>query len=378
MVRSFLYSSKNKQFLIFLFFLFLSGIFWLMETLNETYDEEFPVAVRLVGVPKNVVITTPLTDTVRVTVHDKGFMLLGYATSRRFRPVVLKFDTYADGETGHGIVPMVDIQRQIRQQLYSSSTISGIKSARLDFYFNYGRKKVVKVSLAGNIVPAKDYYLSHVQFWPDKVTVYASKAKLDSIETVMTEFLRIANFSDTVTRVVMLRPINGVKITPAKDYYLSHVQFWPDKVTIYASKAKLDSIETVMTEFLRIANFSDTVTRVVRLRPINGVKITPAKVKITLFPDILTEETMEVPITAINRPIGTVIRTFPQRVKVTFTVGASLYRQVKASDFHVVVDFKDIAAHPSDKCNLYVTQRPRGVSNVRLEMNQVDYLIEQQ
>ena len=317
MVRSFLFSSKNKQFLIFLFFLFLSGIFWLMETLNETYDEEFPVAVRLVGVPKNVVITTPLTDTVRVTVHDKGFMLLGYATSRRFRPVVLKFDTYADGETGHGIVPMVDIQRQIRQQLFSSSTISGIKSDRLDFYFNYGRKKEVKVSLAGNIVPAKDYYLSHVQFWPDKVTVYASKAKLDSIETVMTEFLRITNFSDTVTRVV-------------------------------------------------------------RLRPINGVKITPAKVKITLFPDILTEETMEVPITAINKAVGTVIRTFPQRVNVTFTVGASLYRQVKASDFRVVVDFKDISAHPSDKCNLYVTQRPRGVSNVRLEMNQVDYLIEQQ
>ena len=133
MVRSFLFSSKNKQFLIFLFFLILSGIFWLMGTLNETYDEEFPVAVRLVGVPKNVVITTPLTDTVRVTVHDKGFMLLGYATSRRFRPVVLKFDTYADGETGHGIVPMVDIQRQIRQQLFSSSTISGIKSDRLDF-----------------------------------------------------------------------------------------------------------------------------------------------------------------------------------------------------------------------------------------------------
>ena len=192
-----------------------------------------------------------------------------------------------------------------------------MKSDRLDFYFNYGRKKVVKVSLAGNIVPAKDYYLSHVQFWPDKVTIYASKAKLDSIETVMTEFLRVTNFSDTVTREV-------------------------------------------------------------RLQPINGVKITPSKVKITLFPDILTEATMEVPITAINRPIGTVIRTFPQRVNVTFTVGASLYRQVKVSDFHVVVDFKDISAHPSDKCNLYVTQRPRGVSNVRLEMNQVDYLIEQQ
>lgn len=33
----------------FLFFLVLSGIFWLMMTLNETYEKELPVAVRLTG-----------------------------------------------------------------------------------------------------------------------------------------------------------------------------------------------------------------------------------------------------------------------------------------------------------------------------------------
>ena len=39
-VRNFLFSRTNGEFLIFLFFLILSGIFWLLMTLNETYEKE--------------------------------------------------------------------------------------------------------------------------------------------------------------------------------------------------------------------------------------------------------------------------------------------------------------------------------------------------
>ena len=312
-----MFSSMNKQFLIFVFFLVLSGIFWLMMTLNETYEKDFAVAVRLVNEPENTVITTPMTDTIRVTIRDKGFMLLGYATSHKLHPIYLDFNTYADTETGHGTVPTADLQKAVRQQLFSSSTLSAVKGDRFDFYFNFGLKKTVKVSLDGSIVPAKDYYLAHVQFWPDKVTIYANRKKMDSIATVTTAFVRVTNFSDTVVKYVTLKAIDGVKIVPSK-------------------------------------------------------------VKMVLYPDVLTEAVADVPITAVNRPPGVVIRTFPQRVKVTYSVGASMYRLVKAEDFRVVVDYKDVAAHPSDKCNLYVTGKPRGVGNVQLEMNQVDYLIEQQ
>ena len=42
-VRRFLFSNLNKQFLIFLFFLFLSSIFWLIMTLNGTYEKEIKI-----------------------------------------------------------------------------------------------------------------------------------------------------------------------------------------------------------------------------------------------------------------------------------------------------------------------------------------------
>lgn len=316
-VRNSLSGFVGKEFLIFLFFLALSGIFWLMKTLDETYEKEFPVCVRLTGVPKNIVMTSNLTDTVRVTIRDKGFQLLSYTTSHKLHPVVLNFNTYANKQTGHGEVPVSDLQKFIRQQLYASSSLTLLKAERLDFYFNYGRNKRVRIKLLGNVVPARNYYLAHVQFKPENVVVYASKESLDKIYEVSTEYLNIVNFDDTVTHTV-------------------------------------------------------------KLKAIHGAKIVPSMVQMTLYPDILTEDFLEVPITAINKPAGLVIRTFPQRVKVKFTVGTNVFRLVRPSDFSVVVDYKEIAAHPSDKCKLYLRARSRFVTNASLDVSQVDYLIEQQ
>lgn len=315
-VRDFLFRLLNKEFLFFLFFLALSGAFWLMMTLNETYEKDIPIGVRLTGIPKNVVMTTEMSDTVYVTVRDKGFVLLSYITTNKLHPISYNFSTYANRQAGKGQVGISDIQKSVRHQLYASTAITSIKAERLEFYYNYGLNKEVRVKLAGNIVPGTNYYLSHVQFSPEKVVVYANEEKLDSIHAVTTEYLNIVNFSDTVVRMVELKPIMGAKIVPRT-------------------------------------------------------------VKLTLYPDILTEESVEVPITAINKPDDLIVRTFPQRVRVHFTVGASMFRMIKASDFHVVVDYREIAARPSDKCNLYLQSKPRGVGKVRLEMKQVDYLIEQ-
>ena len=51
-VADFLFSRINREFVIFLFFLALSGIFWLMTRLNETYEQEVRIVVRYTNVRK--------------------------------------------------------------------------------------------------------------------------------------------------------------------------------------------------------------------------------------------------------------------------------------------------------------------------------------
>ena len=150
----------NREFLIFLFFLGLSGTFWLLMALNETYDKDIPVPIRLVNVPRNVVITQNINDTIDVTMRDKGFTLLTYSYAGKIQPVTIDFERYANKERGFGRVPLSDLQRMIYSRLYSSSKISAIKSDSVTFYFNYGQSKRIPIRALGQLQTGRSYYIS--------------------------------------------------------------------------------------------------------------------------------------------------------------------------------------------------------------------------
>lgn len=97
-----------------------------------------------------------------------------------------------------------------------------------------------------------------------------------------------------------------------------------------------------------------------------------------MFTDILTEEHIDVPIIGENMPEGKVLRTFPAKVTVKFVTGMSNFRRLRPEDFTVVVNYNELANHPSDKCTLYLRTMPHGISHARLEINNVDYLIEEE
>ena len=136
-VRKSLFRLVNKDFLIFLFFLALSSVFWLLMTLNETYEQEIRIPVSMVNVPDNVVLLSSETDTVKVTVRDKGLVLLGYVYGDALRPMRLNFKSYVRG-TGSASVTASELQRLVYQQLSASSKIVSVKSDKLEFFFNYG------------------------------------------------------------------------------------------------------------------------------------------------------------------------------------------------------------------------------------------------
>ncbi len=316
-VRNFLFSTVNKEFLIFLFFLALSGVFWLMMTLNETYEKEMRIPVHIVNVPQNVVLTSDSVDTVKVSLSDKGFVLLGYMYGDGLRPLKVNFKNYMRS-TGTGSVTAAELQRMMYQQLSASTKITSTKPDRLEYFFNYGLHKRVPLRWSGRVIP------EHL-------------------------------------------------------YFISHTEYETDSVDIYASQEKLDSINIVYTEPLNYANFRDTLSVRCNLQKMRGVKSVPDNVKITFYTDVLTEASIkDIPIQGINMPEGKVLRTFPSKVTIKFVAGVSLYRTLSAKDFTVVADYKDIASQPSDKCTLHIKKVPQGISRATLDIKQVDYLIEEE
>lgn len=315
-MNRFLFNRTSRELLIFLFFLLLSGVFWLILTLNETYEREIKVTMQIKGVPKNVVLTSNETDTLRVTVRDKGWILVRYLYEKK-RNINISFKNYDRGN-GHGLTPSSDVKRMISQQLEMSTTINSVKPDRIEFFYNNGERKRVPVRWAGRIIPEQLYFLSHVQYWPDSVDVYTFEEKLDSINVIYTEPLNYVGFRDTLM------------------------------ITCKTSHPK-------------------------------DVKVVPDQVRIGFYTDVLTEESLDgVPIQAINMPPGKVLRTFPPKVRVRFVTGVSQFRTLRPEDFTVIADYQEIIQRPSDKCNIYLKVIPHGISKATLATKQVDYLIEEQ
>lgn len=325
-IRSLLLKAISKEFLIFLFFLAISGIFWLIVTLNETFEQELTMSVKIANVPDNYVITSESEDTLRFTVRDKGYVLALYllGDDEEMRPLSIDFKTYSDGK-GRGFVSAADLQKSIVQRLYGSTKLVSFKSDGLEFLYNKGAKKRIPIKLLGSITSESNYYLSSVQFTPDSVTVYASDEILDSITTAYTERQNITDFT------------NGSTIN-------------------------------------------------VNLRKIRGAKFVPATVAMKLHADILTEEVVTVPIETANVPEDKALRVFPSKVKVRFVVGASRLKDMPRDPvtkallpegFHVVVNYNEVATKQKDKCRVYVSGTPAGVRNARVEADLLDYVIEQ-
>ena len=315
-IRNFLFSRTNREFLLFLFFLTLSGIFWLLMTLNEIYEKEVSVPVHITGVPADIMLNSDETDTIRVTIRDRGILLMTYLYGESLAHIEANFKNYDQGN-GTGIISAAELTKIVKQNLAASSKIISVKPDRLKIYYNTGTCKKVPIRWKGRVIP------EHL-------------------------------------------------------YFLSSVSYSPDSVTIYASEEKLDSINMVYTEQLNYANFRDTLSVDCRLRRMEGVKIVPNQVHVTFFTDVLTEERIDgIPIKCVNLPKGKLLRTFPAKVAVRFVTGVNVYRTLSPDDFTVIADYNEIISGRSEKCNLYLQQVPTGVTRAALVDKQVDYLIEE-
>ena len=214
-VSDFVFSNTNKDFLVFLFFLGLSGIFWLSLTLNETYEREFSIPVSVVDIPKNAVLTSDEVDTIKMTIRDKGIVLVAYQYGDYLNRLRIPFKNYTRNN-GSGSVPASELQKLVYQNLVSSSKITACKPDKLEFFYNYGTHKKVPVRWSGRVIPEELYFISRVDYSPDSVTVYASDEKLDSINIIYTETLNYANFRDTLSITCQLAKLKGVKVVPDK------------------------------------------------------------------------------------------------------------------------------------------------------------------
>ena len=312
-LKKFLLRLSNRNFLVFMFFLALSASFWVFLALNDEYEKDFAVTLRLNSVPDHVVITTELPATFHVVLKDRGSQLLNYQYAG-LPAINLDFRNY-DRQSGHVVLSPADIVKLLQQRLSPTTKIVSYKAERLEYYFNNGLNVRLPVELKANL---------------------------------KTEQL----------------------------YGISSIRVIPDSVTAYAMPEVLDTLRSAITQSLNLANISESLVCKVNLAKMRGVKFDPSSVRVKINVDQMTEKSVDVPVKRVNFPAGKTLRTFPSKVKIIFQVGMSMYRKITADDFTLVVNYETLLKATDGKIQLYLKSVPAGVSHVRIVPSTVDFLIE--
>lgn len=305
----------NKQFLIFCLFLFLSTSFWLFQALNETYEQEYQVPLRITNLPKDVVVTDDLPEYITVSIRDKGVTLLNYRYGEAIRSFDIDFNAYAN-ESGHVRILSRSLLRQLNSQLNPGSMVFSIKPDTLDYYYSHGSHKRLPVLVKGDVRTEVGYTLVQTSKSCDSVTVYASEDLLENLEVAY--------------------------VKPTFRYALSADE-----------KVKLPIVA------------------------VRGAKFIPDSVEVAWQVERMVEKKVTVAIIPEGFPGGKQLLAIPQDVEVAFHVSMDEYRNVTADDFVVTAHYDDLPNDGSARCPLRVKVAPRNVSRVRLTPKEVEYIIEE-
>lgn len=315
-IRNFLLTKSSREFLIFLFFVFVSFCFWVLQVLNDDYETELSIPLKMKNVPEDVVITSDLPSELKIGVKDRGTVLVNYLWGQTLYPINLDFSEYLD--KGNQVrIPSQTLSKRIAGQLNQSTKLSTVKPDTLEFIYTKGEAKKVPVRLRGDVSAERQFYIA-----------------------------------DTI--------------------------FSPDSVMVIAPNSILDTITGAYTQMLNVKHVADTTRRRVNLQTIKGAKFTPSHSDVTFLVDVFAEKTVEVPVVGVNFPKDKILRTFPPKVKVSFQIGLSRFKEITADDFVVVVDYKELHENGSDKCKPILTKQPQSVKHVRLHPAEIEYIIEQQ
>lgn len=315
--KTFLLSRLSREALVFAFFVLLSAGFWLMQALNETNELELEYDLVLDNVPEGTVITSELPSPIEVVVRDKGTSLIRYYAHFGSRSLTIDFSQYDNGGSyGRVILPHSELEKLLQPLLDASTRVVTIRPDTLEYYFTRGVSKLVPVEFVGHVEADAFSYLA------------------------------------------------GLKVEP-------------DSVTVWAEEHFLDSLSAVYTVSTSLTNLSQTTVRQVPLASSKGMKCVPAEVTVTAEVDVYTEKRVEVPIVGTNFPAGLTLRTFPSTATISFRVGAKDYKTITEDNFVLTATYEELMALRDSILPLQLRSVPDGVSQVRIQPETVQFLIEQ-
>ena len=306
---------KNKNIKMFLFFIFLSSLFWLLINLSKEYIGEAKFDVTYHNLSKAKVLQNTPSDQLQIELKTGGFKFLTYQFKRKKIKINLahlrhlKKDTYFYLPNNH----LRDFQIQFSQNVEVMSVVADT----LFFKLTTNAIKTVKITPDFNIDFRTGYNLAKpISISADSVVIRGPKSWLDSIDEVKTEHLKLKKLAKNFEKKLSLK----IRTNPKLNY-------------------SIRAVNVIIT----VDKFTETVL------------VTSFKI--------------------INLPAFYTITTIPKEVTVKYQVSLTNFNKVKASMFEIQCDF---ALSSRDSLSYLIpklVKKPAFVNTVTIIPDRIEYLL---
>ncbi|MDE6485711.1 MAG: hypothetical protein K2L14_10015 [Duncaniella sp.] len=309
-VEQAVHSSRGRDVLLYLLCVCVAFVFWLLLSLDTEVQRDFNVPVELVDVPDSITMLGKLPSAVEVSVKAKDSQLLRFEWGG-LSPIKIRWNEYErDGQLA---ITKAKLDTRVRDYFGQSALIVAVRpdSIMLPYTTLPGRK--VKLIINADLEPNFQYIISGpVRASFDSVTIYSPVGLPHSLTSVETEPLIRSGMKDTTRFEIAVKPIEGCRIIP-------------DKVTV-----------TVPVEPLIVKNAG-------------------------------------IPITTVNVPDNARLITFPSKVNVSYLVPISRYND----DYNIkaFVNYQD-ARPGKQKLQVTLSKLPSIFRSPSIDPDSVEYILE--
>jgi hypothetical protein len=311
----------DKDVLIYAFFLFLSFIFWYLNSLGKEIESTVKYPVRYINLPKERVLTGGLPARLDLNLKGPGYSIMKLKLSGNRAPLVLD-------------ISAIDYKR-----VPKSNSLS--------------------------------YYVLTSELIPNMTNQLRAECRINSIkpDTLFFSFDRVISKPVTV--------IPNVEVQTERQYFIKgQITAFPDTITISGPEHILDTIARIRTVYKKFTGLNNIFKRNLNLKLPKGIVSSARKVMVTIPVEQFTEAETEVPVKILNKPDTINLKIFPDIVTVKGLVAISDYNKFKEIPFEVVLDLKKVNLNSSDKLPVEFRNVPPFVNSLSVSPSRVDFLIE--
>lgn len=312
------FSGLNKRKVkVFFLFLICSFLAWFLSNLSEPYESRANFNLNYKNLPDTLLLGNNAVNSIEAKLRTSGFKFLYYNFVNKRVEVDL---SQVVNNNGNYILTEDALKKQMERQLSQSISLIDLDRDELivDLYQVAAKEVAIKANL--DVQFQQNYILEGEPIiTPNVVLVKGPKSEIDTLNTIYTSKIELADVSSDFSKDVLL----------------------------------------VFPKNLSNSIFS-----------INRTNVSGKVVK-------FSERVFDVEIQVLNFPKGYQVNTFPNSVSVLCKATIEQLKSITAEDFRVIADYKQLNGSNNNMLFLEITQKPDKVHGVRLLENKVNFVLEQ-